>query len=103
MLVAACSPNPNAAGVTDTGQVVGAVVDAKTKQAVQTAVVQVGAQSRYLAPSDHGQFTFQNVPIGTQQVLITSPGYNSYPMQVVVRKDQVSDIQVIGLTPSTPF
>lgn len=102
-LVAACSPNPNAAGVTDTGQVVGAIVDAKTQQPVQTAVVQVGAQSRYLSPSDHGQFSFQNVPIGNQPVVINSPGYNAWPTQVVVRKDQSSDIGVIGLTPSTGF
>jgi CarboxypepD_reg-like domain len=102
-LVAACSPNPNAAGVTDTGTVIGAVVDAKTKQPLQTATIQIGAQSRYLSPSDTGQFTFQRVPIGTQPVLIKSPGYNGYPTQVVVRKDQTSDLHVIGLTPSTGF
>ena len=103
MLLAACSPNPNGAGVTDTGSVVGAVVDAKTKQPLQTATIQIGAQSRYLSPSDHGQFTFRNVPIGTQPVLIKSPGYNGYPMHVVVKKDQTSDLTVIGLTPSTAF
>ena len=34
-------------------------------------------------------------------MLITSPGYLSYPTQVVVRKDQQSDVGVIGLASAT--
>jgi hypothetical protein len=100
-LAVACSPNPNALGVTDTGTVIGRVVDAKTKQPLQTAVVNIGGQTRYLSPSDQGGFTIQKVQIGTQPVLIHSPGYNDYNGSVVVRKDQTSDIGLIGLASST--
>ncbi len=101
LLAAGCAPNPNGAGVTDTGQVVGRVVDQQTQAPIQTAVVQVGEQTQRLSPADKGGFAFQNVPIGTQPVLITSPGYMSYPTQVVVRKDQQSDLGVITLASST--
>ncbi len=101
LTLAACSPNPNGAGVTDTGQVVGRVLDQSTQQPIATATVQVGNQVVRLSPGDKGGFSFQNVPIGTQPVLISSPGYQSYPTQVVVRKDQQSDIGVIALASAT--
>ncbi len=101
LVAAGCSPNPNGAGVTDTGQVVGRVLDQKSQQPIDTATVQVGSQVKRLSPGDKGGFSFQSVPIGTQPVLITSPGYVSYPTQVVVRKDQTSDVGVIGLASAT--
>ncbi len=101
LLAAGCSPNPNGAGVTDMGQVVGRVLDQKSQQPVDTATIQVGSQIKRLSPADKGGFSFQNVPIGTQPVLIASPGYSSYSTQVVVRKDQQSDLGVIGLASST--
>jgi Carboxypeptidase regulatory-like domain len=99
-LAVACSPNPNALGVTDTGTVTGRVVDAKTQQPIPTVVVSVGGQTRYLSPSDQGGFTIQNMQIGTQPVLIHSPGYSDYSGSVIVRKDQTSDIGLIGLAPT---
>ncbi len=101
LLAAGCSPNPNGAGVTDTGQVVGRIVDQKSQEPIDTATVQVGSQVKRLSPSDKGGFAFQSVPIGTQPVLISSPGYLSYPTQVVVRKDQQSDVGVISLASAT--
>jgi hypothetical protein len=101
LLAAGCSPNPNGGGVTDTGQVVGRVLDQKTQQPVDTATIQVGVQVVRLSPSDKGGFSLQRVPIGSQPVLIASPGYASYSTQVVVRKDQQSDLGLIGLASAT--
>jgi hypothetical protein len=100
-LSAACSPNPNALGVTDMGTVIGRVVDAQTQQAIPAVVVNVGGQTRYLSPSDQGGFTI-TVQIGTQPILIHSPGYSDYNGSVVVRKGATSDIGLIGLASNAP-
>jgi hypothetical protein len=83
------------------GTVTGRVVDAKTQQPIQTVVVNVGGQTRYLSPSDQGGFTVQ-VQIGTQPILIHSPGYSDYSGSVVVRKGETSDIGLIGLASTGP-
>jgi len=99
---AACAPNPNGPGVTDTGSVVGTVVDARDPtQPVPSATTQIGLQVPRLSPADTGRFTVNNVPTGTQTIQISSPGYATYSSQVVVRKDQTSDIGVIGLASVT--
>ena len=54
-----------------------------------------------LSPSDQGRFTVNNVPTGTQTIQISSPGYSTYTSQVVVRKNQTSDLNVIGLASAT--
>jgi hypothetical protein len=100
-LAAACSPNPNAQGVTDMGTVIGRIVDARTQQPIPTVVVNVGGQTRYLSPADQGGFTL-TVQIGTQPVLIHSPGYSDYSGSVVVRKAATSDIGLIGLASTGP-
>jgi Carboxypeptidase regulatory-like domain len=101
-VLAACAPNPNGQGVTDTGTVVGTVVDAKTPtQPINTATIQIGIQVTRLSPADQGRFTVNNVPTGTQTIQISSPGYSTYTSQVVVRKNQTSDLNVIGLASAT--
>jgi len=101
-VLAACGPNPNGLGVTDTGSVVGTLVDAKDQtQAIQTATIQIGLQVRRLSPSDGGKFTIDNVPTGTQTITISSPGFTSYSAQVVVRKSQATDLGLIGLASTT--
>ena len=100
--LAACGPNPNGQGVTDTGTVVGTVVDARTPtSAVPNATVQIGLQVQRLSPADSGRFTLQNVPTGTQTITISAIGYSPYTNQVVVRSNQTSDLGVIGLASST--
>lgn len=94
--------NPNPQGVTDTGSVVGTIVDARTPtQAIGTATIQIGLQVVRLSPADQGKFTVNNVPTGTQTIQISSPGYATYTTQIVVRKGQTSDINVIGLASAT--
>ena len=94
--------NPNPQGVTDVGSVVGTIVDAKTPtQAIGTATIQIGVQVTRLSPADQGKFTINNVPTGTQTITISSPGYATYSTQVVVRKNQTSELNVIGLASAT--
>ncbi|HTD36810.1 MAG TPA: carboxypeptidase regulatory-like domain-containing protein [Candidatus Limnocylindrales bacterium] len=101
-VLSACGPNPNGQGVTDTGSVVGTIVDAKTPTvAINSATVQIGLQVTRLSTSDQGKFTMSNVPTGTQTIVISSPGYQTYSSQVIVRKGQTSDIGVIGLASAT--
>jgi hypothetical protein len=101
-VLAACAPNPNGLGVTDTGSVVGTLVDAKSQTLpIQTATIQIGLQVRRLSPSDNGQFTIDSVPTGTQTITISSPGYTSYSAQVIVRKGQGTELGLIGLASTT--
>jgi hypothetical protein len=85
--------NPNAGGVTDTGTITGRLVQTSDPtQPIQQAVISVGLQTYRLSPNDNGAFTIANVPIGTQTVRIDSVGYKPVTLQVVVRKDQTTDI-----------
>jgi len=100
--LAGCGPNPNGQGVTDTGSVVGTIVDAKVPtQGINSATVQIGIQVTRLSASDQGKFTMNSVPTGTQTIVISSPGYQTYTSQVIVRKGQTSDVGVIGLASAT--
>ncbi len=101
-VLAACAPNPNGQGVTDTGTVVGTVVDAATPtNAVSNATIQIGIQVQRLSPADNGHFSLNNVPTGTQTITISAIGYSPYTNQVVVRSNQTSDLGVIGLSSQT--
>jgi hypothetical protein len=94
--------NPNGEGVTDRGNVVGRVVEASDPTLpVPVATVTIGLQTIRVEPADKGAFKLLNVPTGTQTLVIASPGYQSYTAQVVVRKDQTSDVGPIGLASVT--
>ncbi|GAC1576919.1 MAG: hypothetical protein NVS3B7_10010 [Candidatus Elarobacter sp.] len=100
--LSACSPNPNGQGVTDVGFVKGTVVDAAhPSQPIPTAVVQIGVGTTRISPVDKGYFRLA-VPTGTQSIVISSPGFAGYSAQVVVRKDQESDLGFIGLASTAP-
>jgi Carboxypeptidase regulatory-like domain len=103
-LLAACAPNPNGLGVTDTGTIVGRLVDAKTQQPINSATVSVGTQAVRLSASDAGGFTL-TVPIGTQTVDINAIGYAAAHVPVVVHKGQQSCLTdgcvPYGLQPQT--
>lgn len=94
--------NPNGQGVTDTGDVVGRIVEANDPTLpIPTAVVAIGLRTIRLGPADKGAFRLLAVPTGTQTMQISSPGYQSYTAQVVVHKDQTSDVGPIGLASLT--
>jgi len=101
-VLAACGPNPNGQGVTDTGTVVGTLVDAgNPTQSIGTATIQIGVQVQRLSPADNGRFTLSGVPTGTQTITISAIGYTTYTNQVVVRANQTSDLGVVGLSSQT--
>ena len=94
--------NPNGQGVTDRGNVVGRVVEASDPtRPVPAATITIGLQTLRISPADKGAFRLLGVPTGTQTMVISSPGYQSYSAQVVVRKDQTSDVGPIGLASVT--
>lgn len=103
-LLAACAPNPNGQGVTDTGTIVGRLVDAKTQQPINSVTVSSGAQAVRLSASENGGFTLV-VPIGTQPVDINAIGYVPAHLNVIVHKNQQSCITdgcvPYGLQPQT--
>ena len=103
LLATACSPNPNALGVTDRGGITGRLVDARNNtQTIGQAVVSVGAVAQTISAGDAGVFNLQNVPTGTQTVHISAPGYQALDVQVVVRTGAVSDAGLIALAPLGP-
>ena len=102
MLGAKGCDNPNGQGVTDRGRVVGTLVNAaRPTEPLATATVQIGTQVTRISPADKGQFHLDSVPTGTQTVQISSPGFTTYTAPVVVRKDETTDLSVIGLTSQT--
>ena len=103
LLVTGCGPNPNALGVTDRGSITGTLVDARNNtQAIQQAVVSVGAVAQTITAANNGGFTLQNVPTGTQTVHVSAPGYQAADIQVVVRVNQTTEIGVYQLVPLGP-
>jgi hypothetical protein len=90
-VLAACGPNPNPNGVTDTGSINGVVIDSKTNQPLPTATVYVGTIVHNIVPSDHGQFTLNNVPIGQQTLVIQAIGYPTEREVIAVTKGQNSN------------
>lgn len=87
------------------GTVVGRIVDAQSRTPVNVGTVRVGdALVLNLSTSDHGGFVMQNVPGGTQTLVVNVPGYDVYQQQIDVRAGQVTpagDHGVIALRSST--
>ena len=96
-----CSPDPNHIGVQEYGSVTGRVIDAKTNQPVSTALVAVGTSVTGNTDSQGG-FTLNNVPTGTQAVVVSAGGYSSTSVNAKVRKDQTTQLDYIKLTAISP-
>jgi len=92
-----CS-NPNGIGVQDYGSVTGRVIDAKTNQPINSALVAVG--STVTATTDgQGAFTLIHVPSGTQTVTVSAAGYTTSTQTTSIKKDQTAQLDYIKLTP----
>jgi len=92
-----CS-NPNYIGVQDYGSVTGRVIDAKTNQPVNSALIAVG--STLTARTDaQGGFTVTQVPAGTQTVTVSAAGYATATQTASVKKDQTTQLGYIKLSP----
>jgi hypothetical protein len=92
MLLAGCEPNPNGQGVVDSGTIVGRVIDAASLQPINVGLVSVGSTIVLnLSTASQGGFTLQNVPAGTQSLVVTVPGYAQFSQQIQVQANQVSE------------
>jgi hypothetical protein len=97
-ILAACSPNPNGGGVTDTGTISGRVLDATTGQPISNAFVSVSSLiNRTLVPSDQGGFVLTGVPIGQQTLTVSAIGYLNDVETITVQKDQTSQAGAGGI------
>jgi len=89
--LSACD-NPNGQGVADYGTIVGRVVNSQNQQPISIGTVSVGSTNVLnLSTADQGGFVLRNVPIGTQTLIISAPGYNPHEEQIQVVKDQTSE------------
>ena len=93
----ACAPNPNGMGVADYGTVTGRVVDTPSLQPISGATIAIGNIVSITAVIDQGGFVLRNIPVGTQTLMISAIGWQSYRVQVKVTKNQPTDVGVIGL------
>lgn len=100
LLALAGCVNPSAIGVQDFGSITGRVIDAKTNQPINNAIVNVGSTNATHTDAG-GAFTLTMVPAGTQPVNVIANGYSSGPpTDVMVTKDQTTVLQTpIALNP----
>jgi hypothetical protein len=103
MALAACD-NPNGQGVADYGIIVGRVLNSQNQQPITLGTVSVGSTIVLnLSTADQGGFVLQNIPIGTQTLVVNAPGYNPHQEQIAVLKDQTSqagDGGIVRLDPT---
>ena len=103
MALAGCE-NPNGQGVADFGNIVGRVLNSQNQQPISIGTVSVGSTIVLnLSTADQGGFVLQNVPIGTQTLIISAPGYTPHQEQIQVQKDQTSqagDGGIVRLDPT---
>ncbi|GAC1652683.1 MAG: hypothetical protein NVS9B12_02250 [Vulcanimicrobiaceae bacterium] len=93
-----CGADPNHIGVQDYGSVTGRVIDAKTNQPINSALVAVG--TTVTATTDaHGAFTLDNVPVGTETVTASAGGYTTTTVDAKVKKGETTQLDYIKLTP----
>lgn len=101
--LAACE-NPNGQGVADFGTIIGRVLNSQNQQPISIGTVSVGSTIVLnLSTSDQGGFVLQRVPIGTQTLVISAPGYNPHQEQIEVQKDlssQAGDGGIVRLDPT---
>jgi hypothetical protein len=89
-------PDSNFIGVQDFGTVNGRVVDARSNQPVNGAVVSVGSLEVVRVGND-GIFSLPHVPVGTQTVTVRAVGYATVTANVIVLKGQTADAGLVSL------
>lgn len=103
IVLAACD-NPNGGGVADYGIIVGRVLNSQNQLPISIGTVSVGSTTVLnLSTADQGGFVLQNIPIGTQTLIINAPGYNPHQEQIQILKDQTSqagDGGIVRLDPT---
>lgn len=82
----------------------GRVINSVNQQPIAVGTVSVGSTIVVnLSTADQGGFVLQRIPIGTQTVVISAPGFNLHQEQIAVVKDQTSqagDGGIVRLDPT---
>jgi hypothetical protein len=76
----------------------GKVVDSKTQKPLQNVVATVQNLSLTEVTNSEGKFTFKNVPVGNQLLLVKTVGYKDQLLSVDVVKGKILDLGVIVMT-----
>ena len=97
---AGCQENPNPLGLTQSGTIVGRLIDAGSEAPIAEATIYVGSSVHTLAASDRGGFALSGVPIGTQTLTIDAVGYTEpTTLAVLVAGGKTSDVGLVRLIP----
>lgn len=83
-------------GQTNTG-VSGKVVDSKTQKPIQSVVASIQNTNLTQLTNSEGEFTFENVSVGRQLLLIKSNGFKEQLLQVEIASGQLIDIGIVVL------
>lgn len=83
-------------GQTNTG-VTGKVVDSKTQKQMQSVIVSVQNTNLTQLTNSEGKFTFENVSVGRQLLLIKSNGFKEQLLQIEIASGQLLDLGVVVL------
>jgi hypothetical protein len=73
----------------------GKVVDSKTQKPLQNVVASVQNLSLTEVTNDEGKFTFKNVPVGSQLLLVKTDGYKDQLLSVDVVNGKILDLGVV--------
>ena len=73
----------------------GKVVDSKTQKPLQNVVASVQNSSLTEVTNAEGKFTFKNVPVGSQLLLVKTVGYKDQLISVEIVSGKILDLGVI--------
>jgi hypothetical protein len=73
----------------------GKVVDSKTQKPLQNVVASVQNLSLTEVTNDEGKFTFKNVPVGSQLLLVKTVGYKDQLLSVDVVNGKILDLGIV--------
>ena len=74
------------------GSIVGIVKDSEGP--LQSAVVVVGNTNKATVTNEYGRFTFENLPAGVVQLMVSFVGYKNEVVEVTVENDKTATVEV---------
>lgn len=75
----------------------GKIVDSKNQKPLQNVVITVQNTSLTVVTSADGKFTFTEVPVGDQIILVKSSGLKDQLIAVVIEKNKIVDLGLVAL------
>lgn len=80
----------------------GQVINATTQASVQDAFVSIQNTSKITTTNAQGNFTLEGLIAGEQAIMIELNGYKTYTEVIVLRNNEILDLGIIALEPSSP-